>query len=543
MGNAPQKHNVIVVGGDAPLEVLGRDVREQSRLMVGESPATLAFLREYFAGGRDAGPAAAALARRGAPFLSLNGPYLCQFLDQHGFVAHWIPLMSTHKAELAEALGKDPLAVVLSTTFLPFAADIDRMARWIKEKAPGVTVIVGGIQVWKSYGHKRLLDAGRITPDIVSAVSEHSYLMDAERASPADLFVIGERGEDTLVGVLESLREGDDAHELDNVAYFKDGRWKINPVVAEPYREVRVEWGRFTPAGGEQYVPVQAGQGCGFHCTFCDFCGLRTRRVRDVESIMGEIRSIPSLTGQRRVYFTDDNLFATADRAREICRAMVGAGLKLRWRGMIRVSVLDEEIVALMAESGCTEVLLGIESGDPDILRAMGKPMTPETILEGIGLLARHGIHTKSTFIVGFPGETDRSVQNTIDLLNAYPTDVPAGHRYLFFTFAVLPLARIASPESRAKYGLRGYGFHWKHATMSSGEAAAYLADIQDAVKPELSPNYVLEVPDIRGLSSEDIKQAYLLRNLIVREQRGLSAKSSAAVLWDRLEELFSPDG
>ena len=538
MAHAVKKQAVIIIGDDKPLEVLGQDVRERVRLTVDGSSASLSFLQAYFRNGRNAEAAAECLSRAGSS-LTLNGPYLCQFLEHRGFAAAWIAPAGGHEKELAAALAQDPLAVVISTTFLPFAEDIDAIARRAKTLNPRVPVIAGGIQVWKSYRHRQRLENGDITPDIAGAVSAHNYLMDLARPSPVDLLVINQRGEETLARVLAALRDGTDVRLENNVAFYRDGRWNAMPIVPEPYHEVCVDWSRFVPPDADCYVPVQAGQGCGFHCTFCDFSGLRTRRNRPVRSIVSEIGTIPS-SGLRRVYFTDDNLFATRERAREMCHAILAAGLKLHWRGMLRVSIIDEEIAALMAESGCTEVLLGIESGDPDILKRMGKPMSPGQILRAVDILATHGIHTKSTFIVGFPGETERSARNTVDLLNAYPTGKPAGHRYLFFTFAVLPLARIATPAARRRYALRGYGFHWTHATMSSPEAAECLGWMQDAVRPELSPNYVLDVPDVNGLAAGRIEEIYRLRNLIARSRRGRHAAESEAVLWDKLETAFA---
>jgi radical SAM superfamily enzyme YgiQ (UPF0313 family) len=221
---------------------------------------------------------------------------------------------------------------------------------------------------------------------------------------------------------------------------------------------------------------------------------------------------------------------------KEICRALIDARLGVRWRGLIRVAVVDEEVAGLMAESGCLEVLLGVESGDADMLKRMCKRVTPEQVLRGVTVLSRNGISTKSTFIVGFPGETERSIRNTVDLLNAYPTDGPAVHRYMFFLFAVLPLSEVASAESRAAHGLEGYGYRWKHATMDARAAAAHIVTMQDALKIELSPSYVLEVPELRELSIERIKRICVLRNRIARVRRGLLPGASEGPLWDELE-------
>jgi radical SAM superfamily enzyme YgiQ (UPF0313 family) len=288
------------------------------------------------------------------------------------------------------------------------------------------------------------------------------------------------------------------------------------------------------------YFPLAAGQGCGQRCAFCDFRGLFPKpRMRDTRSIVEEIRTIPLRHGARRLYFTDDNLFVSRKRAREICQALIDADLQVRWRGMIRASIVDEEIADLMARSGCFEVLLGIESGDVEMLQRMRKKVTPEAILTGLERLNRHGINTKSTFLVGYPGETEASVQRTVDLLNAYPTSGPAVHRYMIFSFAVLPLSEVAQTGVREQYNLRGYGWRWKHDTMDAATADTLVEQIHGQLKPELSPSYVLEVPEVPGMPVDDVKHVYRLRNRLAALQRDEGA-SDAAPIWTKMEDLFA---
>jgi radical SAM superfamily enzyme YgiQ (UPF0313 family) len=539
MDDPDRQLDAVIIGGDMPQEVLGAEQRQRMRLSVDGQAGSLAFLREYFGNGRDAAAAAAALRTRPLPFVSLNGPYLHDYLASRGLNVELIGLLDPRRELLDAAMRRRPRAVAISTTFLPFAAQIDAIAAEVRRRAPAAVVIAGGVQVYKSYLHKRLLEAGRIAENIRSHVCKHNYLMDERRASPLDALIVSSRGEQTLAGVLEAVRDGRDWHGLENVAWQDGGAWRLNAVREEPYLEVKVDWSRHLSGREGAYVPVQAGLGCGFRCTFCDFRGLFPRvQVREAGSILAEIATIPpGPDGLRRVYFTDDNLFTSPRRAKALCQALIDGGLPLRWRGMVRLDVVDDEAADLMARSGCMEVLLGVESGDAEILRRMRKNVTPEGVLAAVARLHRRGINTKSTFIVGFPGETEASIANTVALLNAYPTDGAAAHRYTFFTFAVLPLSEVASEESRRRYGLEGYGYHWRHATMDSATAAAAMEGLCGRLKPELSPSYVLEVPELEGMRIAQIKEAFLVRNLLVRAGEG-----EQDALWDRLERCFVAD-
>lgn len=531
--------DVVIVAGDSPQEVLGKEERDRIRLSVDGVSASLNFLNLYFQAHRNSREALRRLQDEAPPFVSLNGPYLCQFLESRGFRAELVPLYSADPERLASALARGPRAVALSTTFLPFAAQIDAIAGAIRRQAPKSLLIAGGIQVWKSFQHRTLSERGVIAENIRAAVGEHNYLMDPKRHSPVDLFVVSDAGEETLAEILRCLREGADPRALPNVAWQSEEGWRINPVSPEPYHEVRVDWSRVGLRPAPVYLPVQAGLGCGFRCAFCDFAGLRPVRTRDTQSLIGEIRTMPPHQGVRRVYFTDDNLFPTRQRVKEVCAELIRSGMDLRWRGLIRVDGVDDEAAELMARSGCLEVLLGIESGDAGMLRRMNKRVTPEQILAGVEILSRHGIHTKSTFIVGFPGETPETLANTAALLNAYPTGGEATHRFLFFQFAVLPLSRAASPQFRKEYGIEGYGYRWRHATMTSDEAAAALVQVQENLKVELCPSYVMEVPELDGMSRGALQRACVLRNRIARARRGLPEHPSEPALWDALESCF----
>jgi p-methyltransferase len=533
--------DVVIVAGDQPQEVLGRDIREKVRLTMDGIPASLAFLRSYFRSGRDAGAALAEVARTDPGFLSLNGPYLYQTLTEAGYSCALIGQLASEREKVVELARRHPRVVVISTTFMPFAKQIDAMAEWLRDNVPGAIIVAGGIQVWKSYRHLQLMQSGEIDGGIAPAVAEHNYLMDPCRPTPLDGLIVSESGEETLLALLSAVREGRGHRDLPNTAWYEDGRWRVNEVVPERVREVSMDWGRFLAAPTQAWVPVQAGLGCSSRCAFCDFQGLRRVSSRSPDSVADEVATIPPYNGVRRVYFTDDNLFTNARRAREVCRALISRRLGVRWRGMLRVSIVDDEIAELMADSGCLEVLLGIESGDPAILAAMDKAGNPEKIVRGIERLSRFGINTKSMFITGFPGETEATIERTVGMLNAYPTAMPAAHRYLFFTFAVLPLARVASAESRRRHALAGYGYHWRHSTMTAEEAAARMAALHDAIRPELSPNYVLEVPEMDGLDVESIKKVYLLRNMISRRRRGLAPGVDEASCWADLEKVFQP--
>ena len=90
----------------------------------------------------------------------------------------------------------------------------------------------------------------------------------------------------------------------------------------------------------------------------------------------------------------------------------------------------------------------------------------------------------------------------------------------------------------RERYGLKGYGFRWKHDTMDSEQAAAETVRLLSSLKPELSPSYVMEVSDIDGVPRPEMKRLYTLRNRIAIIDRGrLIACEPTAQLIGRLDQ------
>jgi hypothetical protein len=103
----------------------------------------------------------------------------------------------------------------------------------------------------------------------------------------------------------------------------------------------------------------------------------------------------------------------------------------------------------------------------------------------------------------------------------------------------VAPLAKVASPEARAKYRLKGYLDEWSHYTMTSREAEQQVRRVCDSVKMEISPIYHGERV-VSWLSPEEQKRVISLRNRINRLQRGILSPEPEEPLWTELEEVFS---
>jgi Radical SAM superfamily len=146
------------------------------------------------------------------------------------------------------------------------------------------------------------------------------------------------------------------------------------------------------------------------------------------------------------------------------------------WYSFFRAAAArDKETYDLMQASKCGAVFLGIESGDNEILHNMSKVATADRYRFGIEQLHERGIVTFASFITGFPGETEETVQRTIKFINsAQPT---------FFRTEPWWYNHRSPVHMQAKeFGLTGREYRWQHATMNISDAAAACELIFDQV-------------------------------------------------------------
>jgi len=155
---------------------------------------------------------------------------------------------------------------------------------------------------------------------------------------------------------------------------------------------------------------VVTSRGCPFDCYFCSSKVIWDKKYtyRSAEKVMEEIRFMSETHGTKGLYFREDNFTTNRRRLVEFCESMKGSGLV--WLCESRVDTLDEEVVKLMAESGCKAIWFGIEAADDAVLKRIGKGITVEQIKRAVNLCNDNGITTGGAFMLGFPFDDKESV-------------------------------------------------------------------------------------------------------------------------------------
>jgi len=200
-------------------------------------------------------------------------------------------------------------------------------------------------------------------------------------------------------------------------------------------------------------------RGCPYSCDFCSNPVFgRSYRERSAENVVREMEDIEKL-GYDRVFFTDDCFTQNPHRVEQICDLIIEEKIDLEWMCLSRVDGLVDDLARKMRKAGCVRVFFGIESGNERMLKIMNKKIRLSDIKSAVSAARRAGIQTGGFFIIGYPGETNSSLLETLRFSSRLPLD------YLSYSFPYPIIGtglytrverRITKPEWRKQRGSAG---------------------------------------------------------------------------------------
>lgn len=159
---------------------------------------------------------------------------------------------------------------------------------------------------------------------------------------------------------------------------------------------------------------VETGRGCPLCCNFCSIAAATssTYNSRSIDSIVADVASLK----KRTVFFVEDNFFGNPKHAKELCKAL--APLKVKWVGQGTLNMArDEKFLELLAESGCTGMLIGFESLRHDTLLLMDKKVNISMgdYKKRVETLHKYGIALYGTFVFGYDSESAEDIRRTAE--------------------------------------------------------------------------------------------------------------------------------
>jgi radical SAM superfamily enzyme YgiQ (UPF0313 family) len=242
-----------------------------------------------------------------------------------------------------------------------------------------------------------------------------------------DVVVRGE-GEDTFLELIHCLDSKDRDHSMDAVAgisYRKGDQVVHNPprpliddLDGLPHSAIDsiLHWDKYQPV---DFGGILSSRGCPYRCTFCGVHNVWTRKVRyrSPESVVGEINWLHTTFGTDYISFRDANFTLNRERTLSFCEQLLAKGPSVEWECLTRPDLLDEDLLRHMRRAGCVTIRMGIESGDPEVLRNMRKEIDLDWVRKIARLLHKHDFYWSAYLLFGTPLETEGSIWRTVEFV------------------------------------------------------------------------------------------------------------------------------
>jgi len=412
--------------------------------------------------------------------------YLGTFLHRRGLTFDFVNYFRDQKEELAKKLSEENILTIgITTTLYISAFPILEIIDFIRRYNRTAKIVTGGPFIATQC---RIMDSNSL-----------EYLFDS---IGADFYINSSEGEATLVKLINALKNNQPLEEINNL-YFKSNQgYTATPSLIEnnDLSENSIDWDLFS-GQVDEYALVRTSTSCPFSCAFCGYPSHAGRyRTASLEAVEKELNGLDKIKSLKHITFIDGTPNIPPKRYKKILKMIQKNNYHFKWNSNLRCQFLDRETAELMKETGCDGVYLGIESGSNKILNNMNKAVTVEEYYKAIEMLNKYDIPAFGCFVLGFPGETDETVQETMKFIKE--SGIGYFRIQLWYYEVIAPISK-----RKEEFKLTGSNFEWSHATMDSKRASEIIDDIFLTIDdPIWVPQYNF---DFNGLLQHMIYRGY----------------------------------
>lgn len=186
-----------------------------------------------------------------------------------------------------------------------------------------------------------------------------------------------------------------------------------------PYRDWSINY--YKDCSGGKYRTMVSSRGCPYNCIFCGskiMFGQKTR-FRSPENVVEEIKQLKV----NEITMCDDTFTLDRQRTIKMCEKIVNEKLDMKFLVSSRANTIDRGMLVWLKRAGVYHITFGIESGSQKILNIMKKGITLEQAEKAIKLTKEFGIETYCSYVLGCPGETKQTIQETLDFAKKLDSD------------------------------------------------------------------------------------------------------------------------
>ena len=360
---------------------------------------------------------------RGAIYPPTGLCYIASFLTQKGIEVLVVDadMLQVKREKLLNLVAaEDPEVIGISSNVVTVKAAMD-LARNIKAEFPGKTLVCGGPM-----------------PSSLPSLFLETF----------DVVVVGE-GELTMYEIVK----GKKLERIEGIV-FKRGkkvfRTKRRKLISNLDSLPFPAWNLLIPSLKHYRVrcrrkpvaPMITSRGCPYRCVYCNKSVFGyAYRSRTPQNLVKEIEWLLDNFGVKEIHILDDNFTLDLKRVEKFLDMVIEGRYDVSFTCQtgIRADRITERIIAKMKKAGFYRVGIGVESGDEEVLKLIGKDLKLEDVRKTVKMLKEFGIQTKSFFMLGLPGENLRKMKKTIDfalelnpLIATFAITTPFPHTKLY---------------------------------------------------------------------------------------------------------------